>query len=133
MGESANPRFGEAPFRSFAVSPFPLPASLCPARCQLRAFRRVIVRARIWNAFIEHHRDIAAERGLNFHCDLRRNERSGAVDVILEFDAVLGDLSQLREREDLVPAAVGENWPTPTHEIVQAAKMFDHLQSRPNE
>src|SRR4029077_5596057 len=80
-------------------------ASLCPARRQLSACRRVIVLARIWNAFIEHHRDIAAERGLNFHCDLRRNERSGAVDVILEFDALLGDFAQLREREDRVPSA----------------------------
>src|SRR4029077_9661372 len=63
-------------------------ASLCPARCQLSAPGRVVVLARIRNAFIQYHRDVAAERGLNFHCDLRRNERSGAIDVILEFHAV---------------------------------------------
>jgi len=53
--------------------------------------------------------------------------------VILEFDALLGDFAQLREREDLVPAAVRKNWAIPTHEIVQAAKMFDNVESRPNE
>ena len=104
-----------------------------PSRRQFSAFRRVVVLARIRNAFIEHHRDVAAERRLNFHCDLRRNERPGAVDVILEFHAVLGDFAQLHERENLIPAAVGENRPIPTHEIVQAAKMLDDVESRPNE
>src|SRR5215467_11098047 len=108
-------------------------ASLRPARCQLDALRRVIVRARIRNAFIQHHCDIAAEFRLDFHCDLRRNERPAAVDVILEFDALFGDFAQFRERENLEPAAIRENGTIPAHEIVQAAKMFDDVESRPNE
>ena len=122
-----------SPFRRFGVFFFPLPAFLCPPRRQLSAFRRVIVLAWIWNAFIEHHRDVAAERRLNFHCDLRRNERSRAVDVILEFHSLFGDFAQLHERENLIPAAVCENRPIPTHEIVQSAKMLDDVESRPNE
>src|SRR2546423_4662876 len=85
------------------------------------------------NALVEHHRDVAAERGLNFHCDLRRNERSRTVDVILKFNTFLSYFAQFREREDLVTAAVGKNRSVPTHEIVQSAKAFDHVESRPNE
>src|SRR5262249_34957301 len=109
------------------------PASLCPARRQLRASCRVVVLARIRKAFIKHHRDVAVESGLNFHCDFRRNEGSRAVDVIWEFYAVFRDFAQLREGENLDPAAVGENWPIPAHEIVQAAEMLDDVESRPNE
>src|SRR6266567_4691879 len=104
-----------------------------PARRQLSAFRRVIVLAWIWNAFIEHHRDVAAERGLNFHCDLRRNERARAVDVVLKFNTFLSYFAQFREREDLVTAAVGKNRSVPTHEIVQTAKMLDDLEAGPDE
>ena len=110
-----------------------LPTPFRPARGHLSTFRCVIVLAWIGNAFIEHHRDVAAQRGLNFHCDFRRNECSSAVDVILERDAVLGDFAQLRERKNLEPAAIGENRAIPTHEVVQAAKMFDDVESRPNE
>src|SRR5262249_58234433 len=119
----------------WALSVFFCPslASLRPARCQLDALRRVIVRARIRNAFIQHHCDIAAEFRLDFHCDLRRNERPAAVDVILEFYALLSDLAQLRQRENLEPATIGENWPIPAHEIVQADKMCDDVEPGPNE
>ena len=108
-------------------------ASLRPTRGHFHAFRRVIVFARIGNALVEHHRDVAAERGLNFHCDLRRNERSRAVDVVLKFNTFLSYFAQFREREDLVTAAVGKNRSVPTHEIVQTAKMPDCSQSGPNE
>ncbi len=108
-------------------------APLRPARCHLRASRCVIIFAGVRNAFIEHHRDIPAERRLNFHRYLRRYESARAVDVILKVDAFLGDLAQLRERENLISTAVGENRPIPIHEIVQAAKMLDHIEAGPNE
>src|SRR5438067_7428264 len=52
--------------------------------------------------------------------------------MISKFDAVLSDLAQFRERENLISAAIRQNWSIPIHEFVQAAKMFDHIQSRPN-
>src|SRR5438093_12016775 len=52
--------------------------------------------------------------------------------MILKFDAVLSDLAQFRERENLISAAIRQNWSIPIHEFVQAAIMFDHIQSRPN-
>ena len=53
--------------------------------------------------------------------------------MVLKFDAVLGDFAQLRERENLVSAAIGEDRPVPIHEFMQAAKMFDYVQPRPDE
>src|SRR5262249_27991391 len=53
--------------------------------------------------------------------------------VILKSHPLRRFLSMLREREDLVPAAVGENRSVPTHEIVQTAKMLDHVEPGPNE
>ena len=119
--------------RAFGVFFFRLFATLRPARRHLRALRCVIVFARIWNAFIERHRDIASECRLSFHGNLRRNERSRPIDVILKFDAVLRDFAQFRERKNLKPAAVGQNRPIPIHELVQAAKMLNRIEPRPNE
>ena len=56
-----------------------------------------------------------------------------AVDVILKLDALLRDFSQLRQRKNLVTAAIGQDGSVPVHKVVQAAKMFDHIESRPNE
>src|SRR5947207_14859062 len=79
---------------------------------------------------MECHGNVAAERCLNFHGDLRRNERARSIDVILKFDTVLCDLTQLRQRENLVPAAIGQDRPIPIHEIMQTPNMFDHVESR---
>src|ERR1700716_4006988 len=84
-------------YRTWAFGVFFLPslASLRPPRRHLRAPRRVIVFAWVGDAFVEGHGDVAPKRRLNFHRDLRRNERSRSVDVVLKFDAVLRDFAQL--------------------------------------
>src|SRR5439155_25085541 len=69
-------------------------ASSRPSCRHLRALRRVIVLAGLANAFIERHRDVAAERDLNFHRDLRCNERTRSIEMISKFDAVLSELAQ---------------------------------------
>ena len=53
--------------------------------------------------------------------------------MILKLDAFLRDLAQLRERENLITAAIGQDWPVPVHKAMQAAEMPHHLHSRPNE
>lgn len=53
--------------------------------------------------------------------------------MILEFDTLLGDLAQFHERKNLEAAAIRENGSIPTHKMVQTTKMFDDLESRPNE
>ncbi len=53
--------------------------------------------------------------------------------MILKRDAFLRDLPQLRQRENLVTSAVGQNRPIPIHELMEAAEMFDHVEPRPHE
>src|SRR6267154_6899464 len=92
-------------------------ASSRPAGRHFRALRGVIALARIWRAFIEHHRDVTSERALNFHRNLRRNERRLSIDMILKMHALLSNFAQFSERKNLVPAAIGQNWSVPIHEF----------------
>src|SRR5437763_1065665 len=84
-------------------------------------------------AIISSNCGVASERSLDFHRDLRRNKCGRSVDVILKLNALLGNFSQLRQRKNLVTAAVGQNRPVPGHEFVETAEMFDHLNPRPDE
>jgi hypothetical protein len=89
-----------------------------PTRCHFRAARRILVFAGIRSAFVEHHRDVAAESRLNFHRNLWSNKRRRPIDVILKINAVLGDLAQFRERKNLVTAAIGEERSVPIHKAM---------------
>ena len=50
-----------------------------------------------------------------------------AVHMGVELDALLRDLAQLCQGEDLKAAAVGQDGPVPGHESVQPAEGFDQL------
>jgi ATPase subunit of ABC transporter with duplicated ATPase domains len=50
-------------------------------------------------ALIEHHRDVAPKRGLDFHRDLRREKRRRPIDMILKMCALFGDLPQFRSEK----------------------------------
>src|SRR5690606_11782474 len=58
---------------------------------------------------------------LNLHRALRRELDQVAVDGRTERYAVLGDLAQLLEAEDLKAAGIRQDRPAPVHEAVQAA------------
>ena len=75
-----------------------------------RRFRR--------DALIEHHRDIAAERFLNFHGVLGGHQMMGAVEVRLKTRALLRDLAHRRQTKNLIAAAVRQDRSVPTHESV---------------
>ncbi len=119
--------------RCSAFASFPILASPRPPRRHLRTSRRVIALARIRRTFVEDHRDIAAESGLNFHRDLRRNKRRCSIDMILKTHSFLRDLSQFCQRKNLVTATVSQDRSVPAHEFVQPAEMFDHIEAGPNE
>src|SRR5205823_10795379 len=108
-------------------------ATCSPTRSHFRAARRVIVCTRIRSAFVEHHRDVAAECRLDFHRNLGRNECRLSIDVILKLGALLGDLAQLREGKNLVTTAIRQDRSVPIHEFVKSAKMRDHLDAGSNE
>src|SRR6476646_3289922 len=94
---------------AFGVLPFPFLASSRPTRRHFCARRRVLVLTGPRWAFIQNHCDVAAERGLNFHRNFRRNKSRRPINMILEMHALLGNLAQLRQRENLVTATVGQN------------------------
>ena len=83
-------------------------------------------------AFVEHHRDVRAEHALDFHGFLRPEKQQRAVQVRTELDAVLLDLADFREAENLEAAAVGQNRPVPIHELVQPAGGADDVEAGPD-
>src|SRR5213592_359922 len=72
---------------------------------------------------VELHDHIGAEVALDLHHDLGRKKAARAIDVRLELDTLLIDGPELREREDLEAARVGEDWAIPAHELVQPAHL----------
>ena len=74
----------------------PFRAALRPPDGQFHASRRIFIFTRPRRALIQHHRDIAAERGLNFHRNFRRNKSRRPINMILEMHAFFGNLAQLR-------------------------------------
>ena len=77
----------------------------------------------IFDAFVENHGDVRAERLLNLDRFFRRKKMLGAVQVRAENHAVIGDLAQIGEAEHLEAARIGENRSRPGHESVQPAKL----------
>ena len=87
------------------VGAVPVEAAVEPAVGALGRAGGVVAVGVERRALVEDERDVGAERGLDLHRALRREELLGAVDVGAEADALLGDLqdSALQRRP---PAAV---------------------------
>ena len=77
-----------------------------------------------FHADVEHHRDVDAERFLEFDHVFGREAMRAAVDVRSERHAVVVELAPLLQAEDLEAAGVGENRTVPRHEAMNAAR-FD--------
>ena len=58
----------------------------------------------ILGAFVEGHGDVRAESDLHVHGMFRREKMAAAVEVRPEAYALVGDLAQLAQAEDLKPA-----------------------------
>ena len=78
----------------------------------------VLVGGRVLNAFVKGHGDGGAEVRLNLHALLRPHENAVAVEVGVEGDALLGDMTQLGQAEHLEPAAVSQNGAVPLGKLV---------------
>src|SRR5213082_2870188 len=117
----------------FGVFFLPLLAAPRPPCRHFHTPCRIFIFTRPRRAFIQHHRDIAAERGLNFHRNFRRNKSRRPIDVILEMHALLRDLAQFRQRKNLVTAAVSQKRAIPIHKPMQSAKVPNHIESWSNE
>ena len=102
-------------------------AALGPA---VGAVHRVLgggVVAGIGGADVKGHHDIAAQRMLDIHADLRGNEAMAAVQMALESHAFFLDLADAGKGKYLKPAAVRQDGLGPGHELVQAARLADQV------
>ena len=103
------------------------------ARPPGRAFQRVsgaCVISGIFDALVEDHGDVRTERLLNLDGFFRREEMFRTVQVRTEHDAVIGDLAEIGEAENLKAAGIGEDRPRPGHETMQAAELANQLVAR---
>jgi hypothetical protein len=80
---------------------------------------------------VERHGHVRAEQRLDLHGTLRREPMRRAVEVGGEGDTVVIDSSQIRQREDLEPARIGQDRPVPAHEPMQPAEPRDPFRRRP--
>ena len=80
-----------AVFGGLCVPPFP--AAHRPAEREIEALSSVFVAAWMWGTLIEEHDDVGAQIALDFHGGFGANEGGCAVEVVLEMDALLGDLA----------------------------------------
>ena len=85
---------------------------------------------RILRALIEGHADVRAQRNLHIHRVLGREEMAAAIEMRAEPHALIRNLAQLREAEDLKAAGVGEHGARPADEPMQSAHAPDRLVPR---
>ncbi len=79
---------------------------------------------------VEGHRHVGAEQCLDLHRALGREAVRRAVEVRGEGDPVVVDAPQVRQREDLEAARVGQDRSVPAHEPMQATEPGDALGGR---
>ncbi len=102
-----------------------------PQRSVQRIPRRRLVRP-TRDHVVERHRNIGAEGCLDFDCAFWCQLATSAVHVTLKLHAVVVDLAEAFERKDLKAPGVGEQRPFPRHELVEPAKLRDHLFTGPH-
>ena len=95
---------------------------LRPAERQAHRLLHRLGRRRQRHAFVELHADVGVEQRLDLQRPLRRQPVGRSVDVRLERDAVLVELTEFRQRHHLEAAAVGQDRSIPTCKFVQAAE-----------
>ena len=78
-------------------------------------------------ALVKGHGDGGSQVRLDPHALLRAHEDLSAVDVAVEGDALLLDVSKFRQGEDLKAAGVREDRVLPERKLVQAAEGLDCL------
>ena len=84
---------------------------------------------RVADWLVEGHDDVRADGVLNLNGGFGGEEVLRSVYVRAEGDAVVSDLEEGGEAEDLIAAAVGEGGAGPAHEGGEAAGLFDELEA----
>ena len=102
-----------------------------PTHRALHRCARVLVAHRVLRAFVEHHHDVAAESQLHVDGRFRREHVPVAIQMRLKRDALVGDLAQTAQAEDLEAARIGQDGARPGHEAVQPAQAADQFVAGP--
>ena len=102
-------------------------APLQPAVSPVAGIFHIVIGRRNLDALVKRHRDIRTEVRLNAHTLLRPHKDMPPVNVAVEGDTLLRDLTKLRQRKDLKSAAIRQDRFIPRHEFMQTAEVADQL------
>lgn len=102
-------------------------APLQPAVSPVAGIFYIVIGRRDLDALVKRHRDIRTEVRLNAHTLLRPHEDMPPVNMAVEGDTLLRDLTKLRQRKDLKSAAIRQDRFIPRHEFMQTAEVTDQL------
>jgi len=102
-----------------------------PGHRQAQALFGAAAAGGVLGALVEGHADVGAQRNLHVDGVLGSEKVAAAVQVRTEADALVGDLAQLAQTEDLKAARVGQHGARPTDEAMQPAHAADSLMARP--
>src|SRR5690349_5533800 len=94
-------------------------AALGPPQCKFHRGPGAFALSRMFSALVEGHDDVGAQADLRGYGGFRAEEVRGAIQVRAKRHALLADLAQVAEAEDLVTAGIGEDGARPGHEAVQ--------------
>ena len=77
--------------------------------------------------FVENHGDVRTKRALDFHGLPRSQKERTAIYVRTKLDAVGCDFANLRQTENLKPAAIRQHGVGPTDEFVESASLANDV------
>src|SRR5262249_52953992 len=92
-----------------------------PFGCALESGIRFVARRRRLDTFVEHHRNVRAERKLNLRGFFWSEKVFRAVNMRTKAHAFIGNLTQFRQAKNLIAARIRENRAVPRHEFVQTS------------
>ncbi len=98
-----------------------------PADGAAHGLIRGFVTRRIFEALVERHHDVAAERELDVDRGFGREHVRVAIQMRAEEHAFFRDFAQIAEAEDLEAARVRQDRARPGHEVVQPAEVADQF------
>lgn len=113
--------------RFWLVGVDPILAALCPTGGEGERAGGVGFVARVGRAFVEEHRDVGSERGLNLHAQLGGKHHFRSIEVVLKSHAFFGDLAKLGQGPNLESSRVGEEGFLPGRETVESAHLTNQL------
>uniref|UniRef100_A0A182N6C0 Uncharacterized protein n=1 Tax=Anopheles dirus TaxID=7168 RepID=A0A182N6C0_9DIPT len=109
------------------VSPVGCDAPVQPADRSVHRFLHARSRRGRFHHIVQLHHYVRPDRVLDLHAAFRCQHTLATVVRTLEPYALLGDFGQLQQRHHLEATGIGQQRSRPTHELVQTARLFQHV------